>query len=107
VAEALPFEDGYFEASMGTFTVHQWPDLDAVGFWSREGATSFLLWLSVFCSPTHVSFTLKNNDSCGPDVASNVASLGCACMATSVRSIHDFGDGSRYFSFSAGTPCFL
>jgi hypothetical protein len=29
VAEALPFEDGYFEASMGTFTVHQWPDLDA------------------------------------------------------------------------------
>lgn len=29
VAEALPFEDGSFEASMGTFTVHQWSDLDA------------------------------------------------------------------------------
>jgi SAM-dependent methyltransferase len=29
VAEALPFEDGYFEASMATFTAHQWQDLDA------------------------------------------------------------------------------
>lgn len=29
VAEALPFEDGSFEASMAIFTVHQWHDLDA------------------------------------------------------------------------------
>lgn len=29
VAEALPFADGSFEASMATFTVHQWPDLEA------------------------------------------------------------------------------
>jgi SAM-dependent methyltransferase len=29
VAEALPFLDGQFEASMATFTVHQWKDLDA------------------------------------------------------------------------------
>jgi SAM-dependent methyltransferase len=28
-AEALPFDDGAFDASMGTFTVHQWSDLDA------------------------------------------------------------------------------
>jgi hypothetical protein len=28
VAEALTIEDGAFEASMGTFTVHQWQDLD-------------------------------------------------------------------------------
>jgi SAM-dependent methyltransferase len=27
-AEALPFEDGSFEASMAIFTVHQWRDLD-------------------------------------------------------------------------------
>jgi SAM-dependent methyltransferase len=26
VAQALPFTDGYFDASMATFTVHQWPD---------------------------------------------------------------------------------
>ncbi len=29
VAEHLPFEDGSFDASMATFTVHQWPDLRA------------------------------------------------------------------------------
>lgn len=29
VAEHLPFEDGTFDAAMGTFTVHQWPDLAA------------------------------------------------------------------------------
>ncbi|MGD9803356.1 MAG: class I SAM-dependent methyltransferase [Hyphomicrobiaceae bacterium] len=29
VAEHLPFEDGRFDASMATFTVHQWPDLNA------------------------------------------------------------------------------
>jgi hypothetical protein len=29
VAERLPFEDGAFDASMATFTVHQWPDLKA------------------------------------------------------------------------------
>jgi SAM-dependent methyltransferase len=29
VAERLPFEDGSFDASMATFTVHQWPDLKA------------------------------------------------------------------------------
>jgi SAM-dependent methyltransferase len=28
-AEALPFPDGHFDASMATFTVHQWQDLDA------------------------------------------------------------------------------
>ena len=28
-AEALPFEDGSFEASLAIFTVHQWRDLDA------------------------------------------------------------------------------
>jgi SAM-dependent methyltransferase len=27
VAERLPFADGAFDASMATFTVHQWPDL--------------------------------------------------------------------------------
>ena len=29
VAEALPFDDGTFEASLATFTVHQWTDLAA------------------------------------------------------------------------------
>lgn len=29
VAEDLPFEDGSFDASMTTFSVHQWPDLGA------------------------------------------------------------------------------
>jgi SAM-dependent methyltransferase len=29
VAEHLPFEDNHFDASMATFTVHQWPDLEA------------------------------------------------------------------------------
>jgi SAM-dependent methyltransferase len=29
VAERLPFADGVFDASMATFTVHQWPDLRA------------------------------------------------------------------------------
>lgn len=29
VAERLPFPDGHFEASMATFTIHQWQDLDA------------------------------------------------------------------------------
>lgn len=29
VAEQLPFHDGQFEASMATFTVHQWKDLEA------------------------------------------------------------------------------
>lgn len=29
VAEALPFGDGTFDASLATFTVHQWTDLDA------------------------------------------------------------------------------
>jgi SAM-dependent methyltransferase len=29
VAEKLPFPDKHFDASMGTFTVHQWPSLDA------------------------------------------------------------------------------
>jgi hypothetical protein len=29
VAERLPFGDGEFDASMATFTVHQWPDLRA------------------------------------------------------------------------------
>jgi SAM-dependent methyltransferase len=29
VAERLPFGDGAFDASMATFTVHQWPDLKA------------------------------------------------------------------------------
>lgn len=29
VAERLPFADGAFDASMATFTVHQWPDLKA------------------------------------------------------------------------------
>jgi SAM-dependent methyltransferase len=28
-AEGLPFDDGAFDASMGTFTVHQWSDLAA------------------------------------------------------------------------------
>jgi len=28
VAENLPFANGQFDASMATFTVHQWPDLD-------------------------------------------------------------------------------
>jgi len=28
-AEALPFPDRYFDASMATFTVHQWQNLDA------------------------------------------------------------------------------
>lgn len=28
-AEALPFPDGHLDASMATFTVHQWGDLDA------------------------------------------------------------------------------
>lgn len=28
-AESLPFTDGTFDAAMGTFTVHQWTDLDA------------------------------------------------------------------------------
>lgn len=27
-AEALPFDDGSFEAAMGVYTVHQWADLD-------------------------------------------------------------------------------
>ncbi len=29
VAANLPFEDGCFDAAMATFTVHQWPDLQA------------------------------------------------------------------------------
>jgi hypothetical protein len=29
VAEKLPFPDGHFDASMATFTVHQWADLSA------------------------------------------------------------------------------
>jgi hypothetical protein len=29
VAEHLPFRDSYFDASMATFTIHQWTDLDA------------------------------------------------------------------------------
>lgn len=29
VAEHLPFEDGAFDAAMATFTVHQWPSLEA------------------------------------------------------------------------------
>jgi SAM-dependent methyltransferase len=29
VAERLPFEDGAFDASMATFTIHQWSDLKA------------------------------------------------------------------------------
>lgn len=29
VAERLPFADGQFDASMATFTVHQWADLEA------------------------------------------------------------------------------
>jgi SAM-dependent methyltransferase len=29
VAEHLPFPDGSFDAAMGTFTVHQWPDVAA------------------------------------------------------------------------------
>lgn len=29
VAQALPFAEGCFDASMATFTVHQWPDLGA------------------------------------------------------------------------------
>jgi len=28
IAENLPFPDGHFDASMATFTVHQWSDLD-------------------------------------------------------------------------------
>src|SRR5580765_7904763 len=27
VAEDLPFPDKHFDAAMGTFTIHQWPDL--------------------------------------------------------------------------------
>ena len=29
VAERIPFPDGYFDASMATFTIHQWSDLRA------------------------------------------------------------------------------
>jgi SAM-dependent methyltransferase len=29
VAEHLPFDDGVFDAAMATFSVHQWPDLEA------------------------------------------------------------------------------
>jgi ubiquinone/menaquinone biosynthesis C-methylase UbiE len=29
VAERIPFPDGHFDASMTTFSVHQWPDLNA------------------------------------------------------------------------------
>jgi hypothetical protein len=29
VAEKLPFPDRHFDAAMGTFTIHQWPDLRA------------------------------------------------------------------------------
>jgi len=29
VAENLPFPDKHFDAAMGTFTIHQWPDLKA------------------------------------------------------------------------------
>jgi SAM-dependent methyltransferase len=29
VAESLPFPDRHFDAAMGTFTIHQWPDLKA------------------------------------------------------------------------------
>ena len=29
VAENLPFDDDAFDAAMATFTVHQWPDLEA------------------------------------------------------------------------------
>lgn len=52
VAEALPFADDYFDASMATFTVHQWTDLE-VGLQEMRRVTRGPV-LVLTCDPTLV-----------------------------------------------------
>jgi SAM-dependent methyltransferase len=49
VAEKIPFTDGYFDASMATFTIHQWSDLKAGIAEMRRVTRGPIIFLS--CDP--------------------------------------------------------
>jgi SAM-dependent methyltransferase len=64
VAEKLPFVDENFDASMATFTVHQWSDLDA-GLAEMRRVTRGTIVIMT-CDPDELNqFWL---DSCAPEV---------------------------------------
>jgi SAM-dependent methyltransferase len=52
VAEQLPYEDGSFDAAMTTFSVHQWPDLEAGLREMRRVATGPVVILT--CDPSRL-----------------------------------------------------
>ncbi|PZM12548.1 class I SAM-dependent methyltransferase [Rhizobium tubonense] len=69
VAENLPFPDKHFDAAMGTFTIHQWPDLKAGLGEMRRVTRGPVLILT--CDPNEVqSFWLNDY---APDVLSTEA----------------------------------
>jgi SAM-dependent methyltransferase len=69
VAEDLPFPDKHFDAAMGTFTIHQWPDLKAGLGEMRRVTRGPVLILT--CDPDEVqSFWLNDY---APDVLSTEA----------------------------------
>lgn len=53
VAQSLPFADGNFDASMSTFSVHQWPDLSAGLAEMRRVTRGVVLILT--CDPARLS----------------------------------------------------
>ncbi|CAB3773956.1 ubiquinone biosynthesis protein [Burkholderia sp. MSh2] len=53
VAQSLPFADGSFDASMSTFSVHQWPDLNAGLAEMRRVSRGPVLILT--CDPAQLS----------------------------------------------------
>lgn len=59
VAEKLPFPDGNFDASMATFTVHQWPDLQA-GLAEMRRVTSGPV-LVLTCDPAELTRSWLND----------------------------------------------
>ncbi len=69
VAEALPFPDGQFEASMATFTVHQWTALEAGLAEMRRVTRGPVVILT--CDPALVQRFWLND--CAPDVLATEA----------------------------------
>ena len=86
-AEALPFPDGCFDASMATFTVHQWPDLAAGLAEMRRVTRGPVLVLT--CDPSLVQRFWLN------DYASEVLAVEAGRYPVLSRIAAALGDASR------------
>jgi SAM-dependent methyltransferase len=100
VAEALPFEDASFAASMTTFSVHQWPDLarglsemrrvtrGPVVVLTGDPGALHRFWLADYC-PEVLDVEARRY----PPLATIVRHLGGACEVISVPVPADCTDG--------------